>query len=379
MVVTGVGAFALLLSSFMLNVYIGVITIGPTAAHAMKAALLTGLRRFEIADVPAPAIVRDTDVLIRIRTVGVCGSDIHYYKEGRIGSQIVGYPFTVGHESAGIVEGIGRGVTRVRPGQRIAIDPAVSCGTCDQCVAGREHTCRNLLFLGCPGQLEGCLAEYLVMPEQSCYSIPDHMTFDEAALSEPLAIGVYAVGRSGIGPGAGVVILGSGPIGMSVLHVVRTQRCGKVFITDRIDERLRQAAVCDPDWSGNPDRDDVVAELHRRAPLGLDAVFECSGDPAAILQGVQLLKPGGTLVIVGIPGVDAVALPVHELRRKEITIVNVRRQVHCTQKALDLLASGAVAMDALATHSFTLDRTQDAFDLVSGYKDGVMKAMITIP
>src|SRR5208282_5011149 len=131
----------------------------------MKAALLTGIRQFEIGQVPEPEIVKDTDVLIRIKTVGVCGSDIHYYTTGRIGSQIIQFPFVVGHEAAGIVEQVGKRVTKVKSGQRIAIDPAVYCGHCDQCRAGRENTCRKLLFLGCPKQLEGALCKYLVLPE----------------------------------------------------------------------------------------------------------------------------------------------------------------------------------------------------------------------
>lgn len=345
----------------------------------MKAAVLTGIHRFDVTDVPAPALVHDTDVLIRITTVGVCGSDVHYFTTGRIGSQVVEFPFTIGHETAGVVDRIGSKVTRVRPGQRIAVDPSVSCGRCDQCMAGREHTCRRLLFLGCPGQIEGCLGEFLVLPERCCFPIPDSMSFVQATLSEPLAIGVYAVERSGLRDGSAVGILGAGPIGMSVFHVLRTRTTGPVFVTDRIDARLAAARTLHPAWAGSPDQVDVVTEVGRIEPLMLDVVFECSGDPAASLQGVQLLKPGGSLVIVGIPEVDEVAFPIHELRRKEITILNIRRQVHCTQKALDLLAGGAVAMDAMATHSFTLDETQRAFELVSGHRDGVMKAMITIP
>jgi L-iditol 2-dehydrogenase len=342
----------------------------------MRSAVLTAMHRFDVREVPAPRLIRDTDVLIRTNIVGVCGSDVHYYTTGRIGAQVVEYPFTIGHETAGIVEQTGSKVTRVRSGQRIAVDPSVSCGTCDQCRAGREHTCRHLLFLGCPKQLEGCLSEYIVLPEENCFPIPDSMTFVQATLSEPLAIGVYAVEQSGLKAGATVGILGAGPIGMSVFHVVRTRNAGKVFITDRIDERLANAALLHPAWTGNPDRADIVKEIARIEPLMLDVVYECSGNPKAILQGVHLLKPGGKLMIVGIPEVDEISFPIHELRRKEITIFNIRRQVHCTEKALDLLASGTINMDSMATHHFTLDQTQDAFDLVSGYRDGVMKAMI---
>jgi len=204
----------------------------------MKAALLTGIRQFEIGQVPEPKMARDTDVLIRIKTVGVCGSDIHYYTTGRIGSQIIQFPFIVGHESAGIVEQTGKKATRVKPGQRIAIDPAVYCGHCDQCRAGRENTCRELLFLGCPKQLEGALCEYIVLPENCCYPIKDSTTFEQATLSEPLAIAVYAVERAHLPAKASVTILGAGPIGMSVFHALRTKNAGDVYVTDKIQDRL---------------------------------------------------------------------------------------------------------------------------------------------
>lgn len=343
----------------------------------MKAVQLTGIKQLSINDIPVPQIIEDNDVLIRIKTVGVCGSDIHYYNSGRIGSQIVQFPFTIGHEAAGIIEKTGKNVTRVKAGQRIAIDPAVSCGICDQCKVGRENTCRKLLFLGCPKQLEGCLSEYIVLNENCCYPINDTMTYEQAALSEPLAIGVYAVERTKLPDNANIAILGLGPIGMSVFYVLRTMNIGNVYVTDKLDERLAFSKKLNPTWAGNPNRFDIVREITNHEPLLTDVVFECSGDPDAIKQGVELLKPGGNLVIVGIPAVDEISLPVHELRRKEITIVNLRRQAHCTQKALDLLDTGKINMDSMATHRFKINEVEKAFDLVANYRDGVMKAMIT--
>ncbi len=344
----------------------------------MQAVVLTGIQKFESVQVPDPRIVGDSDVLVRIKVVGVCGSDIHYYREGRIGSQIVRFPFIVGHEASGIVEKVGRRVSNVTPGQKVAIDPSVSCGQCDQCKAGREHTCRSLLFLGCPGQLEGCLCERIVIPGKCCYPIWGEMTLEQAALSEPLSIAVYAVEKSLVVPKSHVAILGQGPIGLSVFHVLRAVTEVEVYVTDKIDQRLTLAHSLKPRWTGNPERADVVKEISTIEPLLLDMVYECSGDEAAIHQSIQLLKPGGTLVIVGIPEVDEIAFPIHELRRKEITILNVRRQVHCTQKAIDLLASRRLQMDHLITHRFPLEDTQSAFDLVANYRDGVMKAMIVL-
>ncbi|MGA9452633.1 MAG: alcohol dehydrogenase catalytic domain-containing protein, partial [Verrucomicrobiia bacterium] len=272
----------------------------------MKAALLTGVRQFEIRQVPEPKIVKPTDVLIRIKMVGVCGSDIHYFTTGRIGSQIVQFPFVVGHEAAGVVEQVGKKVTRVKPGQRIAVDPAVYCGHCDQCRAGRENTCRELLFLGCPGQLAGALCEVIVLPENCCFPIKDQTTFEQATLSEPLAIAVYAVQRSRLPAKANVAILGVGPIGMSVFHVLRTKKVGDVYVTDRIPERLKFSQQLRPQWCGNPERTDVVKEISKAEPLLMDVVYECSGDREAFDHAIKLLKPGGTLALVGIPEFDEV-------------------------------------------------------------------------
>ena len=344
----------------------------------MKAAALIGIRQFEIKQVPDPEIINDTDVLIRIKTVGVCGSDIHYYTSGKIGSQIIQFPFIIGHEASGIVEKTGKKVTRVKSGQRIAIDPTVSCGSCDQCKAGREHTCRKLLFLGCPKQLEGCLCEYIVMHEKCCFPIKESMTFEQATLSEPLAIGVYAVERSILPAKANIGILGVGPIGMSVFAVLRTKNIGNIYVTDKIEERLSFSKKINPTWIGNPDRTDIVKELLHIESLSMDIVYECSGDVKAINQAVQLLKPGGILVLVGIPEPDEISFPIHELRRKEITIINIRRQVHCTQKAIDLIEQRQINIDSMVTHRFPLEKTQQAFELVANYRDGVMKAMISV-
>lgn len=344
----------------------------------MKASYLAAKGKFELRQVPDPKLSSDTDVLVRIKSVGVCGSDLHYFTTGRIGSQIVEYPFVVGHEAAGIVERVGKKVKRVRPGQRIAIDPAVSCGHCDQCRAGREHTCRELKFMGAPKQMEGAMRELVVISDRNCFPIKDSMSYDQAALSEPLAIAVYSVEQSAASKRANVAILGVGPIGMSVFHSLRTKNVGHVYVTDRIDDRLSFSRQLEPTWCGNPDRVDVIKEIARLEPLQLDVVYECSGNPEAIDQGVQLLKPGGKLVIVGIPEVDSISFAIHELRRKEITIINIRRQVHCTQKAIDLLAKHKITMDSIVTHHFPLGETQTAFEVVARHREGVMKTMISL-
>ncbi len=337
---------------------------------------LTGIRQMEMMDVPTPSILKDRDVLIRMKTLGVCGSDIHYYVSGKIGSQVVEYPFAVGHEGAGQVEAVGKGVSMVKPGDRVAIEPAMPCWECDQCKAGRSHTCRNLRFLGCPGQAEGSLSEYIVMPETSCFKIPEQMTYDQAAISEPLAIGVYAVKQSIPMQGANVGILGFGPIGMSVLLPALAQGASEVFVSDKIDERLIIARDNGARLTVNADSEDVVDKIKKEVPELLDVVFECCGQQEAIDQALELLKPGGKLMIIGIPEFENWSLPADISRRKELCVQNVRRQNEAVQPALDMMATGEIAVDAMVTHRFEFKDSREAFDLVAGYKDGVMKAMI---
>lgn len=342
----------------------------------MKSMKLTGLRRMEMAEVPEPHIREDHDVKIRMLRVGVCGSDIHYYTTGRIGSQVVEYPFTVGHEGAGVVAEIGPKVTKVKPGDRIAIEPAVSCMACDQCHAGRFHTCRKLKFLGCPGQAEGCLQEFLVMPESNCFPLGSILTPDQGSISEPLAIGIYAVSKSLPMHGLQIGILGSGPIGLSVLLAARAEGAEKIFITDKISDRLKIAEKCGAQDTCNILLEDPVIKIKKSNPLLLDVVFECCGQQEAHDQAIALLKPGGKLMVIGIPEFDRWSIPVDEARRKEICIQHVRRQVGCVEEALSSMESGRIDVGPMVTHRFPFEKTKEAFDLVASYRDGVLKAMI---
>ncbi len=341
----------------------------------MKSAQLTGIRQIRLQEVPDPVLREENDVLIRMAAIGVCGSDVHYYANGKIGSQVVNYPFTAGHEGAGVVEAVGAGVDRVKPGDRITVEPAMSCHECDQCLAGRPHTCRSLRFLGCPKQAEGCLSEYMVMPEECCFPIPESLSLEEAALVEPLAIGVYAVQQSDPVAGKRIAILGSGPIGLSVLIAARTEGAEAVFMTDKIEARQKKAAELGADWSGNENQTEAMLAAE---PSGFDVVFECCGDQAAIDQAVELIKPGGILMVVGIPQFERWSFAVDTARHKELTLRNVRRQNGCVESAIELLARGQSGAEAMITHRFGFAETAEAFELVDGYRDGVVKAMIQL-
>ena len=338
--------------------------------------MLTGIRQMEMEEIPEPVLVKPNDVKIKMSVLGICGSDIHYYTQGQIGSQVVEYPFTVGHEGAGVVVETGSAVKRVKPGDTIAIEPAMPCWECDQCLAGRHHTCRKLKFLGCPGQAEGCLMEYIVMPEESCFPLRGALTPDHGSISEPLAIGVYAVKKSGGVKGLDVGILGFGPIGMSVMLAARAERAGSFTVTDKIQQRLAIALKEGATSLFNPLEEDFTSMLRQHHPFGLDVVFECCGQQEAFDQAVEVLKPGGRLVVVGIPEFDQWSMNVELTRRKEISLQFIRRQVDCVETALEMMESGKISIANMVTHRFPIDKTKEAFDLVAAYGDGVMKAMI---
>ncbi|NQT00415.1 MAG: alcohol dehydrogenase catalytic domain-containing protein [Planctomycetes bacterium] len=344
----------------------------------MKAVVLTGLNQMELRDVPDPSMQKETDVLLKIEKVGICGSDVHYYETGRIGEQIVEYPFIVGHECSATVKAVGSSVTRVKVGDEVVVEPSAPCHNCQQCAQGRENTCYNVRFLGTPGQGGGSLCEYLVMPEECCFPTNGKISLEQAALCEPLSIGFYAVKRAGLPENADVAILGAGPIGLSCLLnaiVAKTRVC---YVTDKIDERVEGAKKGGAAWAGNPDKQDIVKEILQKQPLGIDVIFECAGQQEAIDQAIEMLEPGGKLVIIGSPRTERISLDISKVRRKEIAIINIRRQNECVQPVIDLATSGKINADFMITHRFPLEQTKKAFDLVTGYHDGVIKAMISI-
>ena len=342
----------------------------------MKAARLIQPGTIELQNIPEPVIKSENEVLLKIEYTGICGSDIHYFKEGKIGDQLIHYPFTIGHECVATVAKKGGKAICLHIGDRVAVDPAVSCGHCDQCLTGRPHTCRHLKFLGCPGQMEGSLAEYIVMPEKNCCLLPDSMPFSQGVLAEPLSIGLYALQLMNPKPSDTVAILGSGPIGLCTALAAKQSGIDKIFMTDKIQSRLEAALKAGAAWTGNPDKDDVVEGVKNVHSQELDAVFECCGDQSALDQAVSLLKPGGHLLIIGIPDNNQIYFNAHQLRRKEIKITNVRRQNGLLAAAVSFLDEAGKDVDFMLTHFFVLEDTGTAFDLLSDYKDGVIKAVV---
>ena len=345
----------------------------------MKQVVLTGIRKMAMTEIPNPVLLRDDEVKIKMSTIGVCGSDIHYYAEGKIGTQVVQYPFPVGHECSGIIEEVGEAVKNVKAGDLVVVDPSVHCGHCDQCLAGRPHTCRNNRFLGCPGQLDGCLAEYIVMPSFTCFPVTGKMNPVQAALIEPLTIGVYTVKLAQIQKKETTAgIFGAGPIGLSVLFKLLADGIDDISMIEPLEYRLNKAREIGAKYFINPENEIVEDAVKIQHELLLDVAFEASGKQDAVTNAVKILKPGGKLVLVGIPPDAKYTFDMDLMRRKELTVINVRRQNHCVEEAIELVVSGKIDIEKMVTHHFSLEETPLAFEIVEGYKDGAIKAMIKL-
>ncbi len=344
----------------------------------MKTAYFVAPREICIVEEPAPRAPAPGEVLVRIDRLGVCGSDIHYYLEGRIGDQVLNYPASLGHECAGTIVATGSGVNFLSPGTLVAIDPAISCGRCDQCRRGRAHTCRHLRFLGAPGEAPGAAAEYRLLPAENCYPIPSNLSLEEAVLAEPLSVAFHAVRLGAITPGMKVAVIGCGPIGLCVAAVLRLAGTAAIYASELLDYRRELALRFGCHRALDPQTEDIAAQILAEEPFGLDVVFECSGDPAVIDLAQLLLTPGGTLVIVGITPQPSVNFNIHRMRRSELTFRNVRRQVGCMEQALSALSLGLVPGRLLITHVLPFANINEAFELVAAHERGVVKAIVDL-
>jgi len=342
----------------------------------MKVAYLIGKKKIIIEEEKEPEIKNDNDVLVRIRCVGICGSDVHYFLEGKIGDQVVEDKIIVGHEASGEVVEVGKNVIRLKKGDKVAIEPGISCGKCEFCIKGRPNICPYVKFLGTP-PINGALREYIVMPESNLIKIPNGLGFEEGVLSEPLAIGIYAVKLSGLKIGDDVAILGAGPIGLSILFSARENGANKIFISDLIDERLEFAKEIGADFIVNANREDITEIVKKITNnRGVDISFEAAGKKETFRQVIHTSRIGGKSVLVGIPSEDMVEFEAHIMRRKELELINVRRSAFCTEIALNLLKKTKLPFKKIITHRYQFEKIEEAFNLVSEYRDGVIKCVI---
>jgi L-iditol 2-dehydrogenase len=343
----------------------------------MKAMVLYGPCDMRLADVSAPE-PGPGEVLVRIRAVGVCGSDVHYYLDGRIGDTLAPYPFVLGHECAGEIVALGPGVERPPVGTPVAVDPAIPCGRCDVCLEGNPNCCPDVRFLSTP-PVAGALSELHVHPAHLCIPLPETLGFGDGAMLEPLGVVVHALTLAKIRPGDTVAVLGAGPIGLLALQLALSSAVGGVYLSEPIASRralaaeLGATAVWDP---GTGDPADWLAE--QTDGRGVDVAIEAAWGGEAVGQAVRMARHAGRVVLVGIPRDDRTTFPANAARRKGLVVLVSRRMKHVYPRAIALVARGAVDVRRLITHRFPLERAAEGFELVASSRDGVVKAMVEV-
>lgn len=307
-------------------------------------------------------------VLIRVVRAGVCGSDMHYYHDWRVGDVVPQMPFVLGHEFAGEVVECGAGVGDFRPGDRVVVEPAVPCRLCPACRQGRYNLCSNMRVFGSASavpHLDGGFTEYVSVPVHACFPLPQSLTFQQGALVEPLAISVQATKRAGALLGKSVLITGAGTIGQTTLIMARAMGAARIAVTD-VDSFAREYAMSHgADAAFDPVGEGFAREAGACAPEGFDVVFEASGVPSAAKQALELARKGATVVQIGLLP-SSISLSFGLITTKELQVLGSFRCANTFEVALDLLSAGRVHVDSLVTHVFSFEETQKALDFATG-------------
>lgn len=327
----------------------------------MRALVLERRHELSLRDIDLPMDVGPGMVKIRIHTVGVCGSDVHYYTHGRIGPFVVEAPMVLGHEAAGTIVEVGEGVTSLKVGDRVCMEPGVPDPDSRASRLGMYNVDPAVSFWATP-PVHGVLAPYVVHPANYTFRLPDHVSFAEGAMVEPFAVGMQAAAKARISPGDTAVVIGAGPIGTMVAIAALAGGCARAVVADLAQPKLDIAARYQGVIPVNVKHKSLAEEVSRLTDnWGADVVFECSGSPRAWEGIAALARPGGMIVAVGLP-VDPVAVDIASLSTKELGIASVFRYAHQYDRAIALIASGKVDLKPLISETFPFERAIEAFD-----------------
>jgi L-iditol 2-dehydrogenase len=341
----------------------------------MRAIRLYGPRTLQIDDVPVPD-PGPGEVLVRVTAVGLCGSDVHYYCDGHIGESVPSAPLVLGHEFAGTVEAVGPGVANLREGQPVAVDPAIPCGVCELCVEGHPNICPTVRFAGTP-PTDGALRELLAWPARQVIPIPAGMSPAIGAGLETLGVCLHAVNLGHLRLADRVAVLGAGPIGLLIAKLAKLSGAVEVFVTESNKARLAAARNMGADATIDVSQDDPVAAIRRlTGGRGVDVAFEAAGALETPQQGVDVLRPGGTLVIVGICPDDRIPLTATAPRRKGVTIKLSRRMKHVYPRTIALVEHGLVDLEQITSHRYPLERTAEAFEHLTQPATDALKIVV---
>jgi L-iditol 2-dehydrogenase len=318
-----------------------------------QAAVLYAPHDVRMEERPMPQI-GPRDVLIEVKAVGVCGSDVHYYEHGRIGSYIVRQPLILGHESAGVIVAAGAEVSQSRIGERVAIEPGIPDGVCEQCRAGRYNLCPNVRFFGTP-PFDGAFANYVTVPTGFAYKLPDNMSNEEGALIEPLSVALWACRKARLRGGDHVLVTGAGPIGLLAMKVAFALGVAAVTMTDVSPQRLAMAQQLGATATIN-----VAEQPLAQSGVQADVLFECSGNQRALMDGIRSLRPAGTAVVVGMNPGEELSVPMSFIQNQEITLTGTFRYANTYADAISLVASGRIDVQPIITGRYSLEQAEQA-------------------
>jgi L-iditol 2-dehydrogenase len=336
----------------------------------MRAAFIHGIRDIRLGELPEPADIGD-ELKLKIAAVGVCGSDVHYYVEGRIGRDVLRDPFVPGHEFSAYIEDERAEEFGFKNGQLVGVDPSRPCHVCERCRGGHPNLCMNMVFRGGTPN-HGGLTEYVTAPADAIFPVPDGVSPAAVAMLEPLGISVHAIGLAKIKLMESVAVLGCGPIGLGLIQLARASGADNIFAIDPLPYRAEAALKFGADKAAGSH--EAIQEWTNGR--GVDLVLEATNDGGAYEHAADCIRLGGRIILAGIPDGGQYVLQPFDLRRKGATVKMVRRMGHVYPTCIRLAARGLVDLDAMVTHRFPLEGTKDAFEIQSNRTDGVLKSMV---
>lgn len=349
----------------------------------MQVARLHGPKDIRIASEPPPPAPEPGEALLKIRTVGVCGSDLHMYETGRIGYTNITEPFILGHEFMGEIIALGPDALDgenqpLQVGQRVAVEPAVPCWRCELCEHGHPNLCPNHYFYGLFPD-DGALRERMLVSARNCFPMPDSLSDDAGPLLETLGVAIHAIDLSKIRIGHSVAVIGVGPVGLLIMRLAVLAGAARVIAFDKLDWRLQKACDWGATGAFNVDRQDpVAAVMDVTGGRGVDVAIEAAWADHSVQQAADMARYGGRLVLVGIPPDDQLRLKHSAARRKGLSIIMSRRMKHTYPRAIELATSGKVKLDELVSHRFDLAETAGAYASNVAYEDGVNKVILRV-
>ena len=338
---------------------------------------MTDIMETELVEKDIPGI-KDDEVLVKVEYVGVCGSDLHYYEQGRIGDVRVQFPFILGHEAAGEVVKLGKNVTHLKIGDKVALEPGKTCGHCEFCKTGRYNLCPEVEFFATP-PYDGVFQEYAAHRADLCFKLPENVSTMEGALIEPLAVGFHASNQGGAHLGQTAVVMGAGCIGLVTMMALRAEGVDKIYVVDVIEKRLQKAKELGATEVINGKEKDAVEEVLRlTGGAGSDLVLETAGTDITANQAVRMAKKGSTIVMVGYSASGEITLPMSLALDKELCFKTVFRYRHIYPMAIEAVASGKVDIKGIVTNVFELDEIADGLEQCVKNKAEIVKAVIKI-